>query len=228
MKDIIVWAVHTPTGIIGLVAAAIALFAKKGSPLHRKAGTWFTGSMLIILFSGFVAAYLKSSIGDMFLSAAVTYTVFTAWLTAHHGKNEIGWLEKVALAWVVALALVAFFISLGWGEVQIPSAYLFWAGFAVLCAAGDVRNLYRSGLPGIQRIIRHVWRVGFTLLWAALAFTDKIVKTLGSNVKEMPEQQMMLIAAVPTILILLTTLYWITNILFFSRRKFASYGDRAG
>jgi hypothetical protein len=224
MKEIIVWVIHTPAGTIGLIAAVVALFASKGTELHRKAGNYFTVSMLIMLISGFVAALLKESTEDMFLSAAVMYTVFTAWLTMHHKINETGFLEHVALAWIVVIAIAAFFISSGWREVNAPNAYLFWAGFAVLCAIGDVRNLYWAGLSGIQRVIRHVWRIGFSFLWAALAFTDKIVKILGSNVKELPVEQVLYIVAPPTMLILIVILYWIINILFFSRKRFASYG----
>ena len=226
MKEIVVWLIHTPAGTIGLVAAAVAMFAKKGATIHRQAGTCFTVSMLIMLISGFVAAVLKESPGDMFLSAVVLYTVFTAWLTAHHKKNETGFLEQVALVWILSVAIAAFLMSSGWREVGTPNPYLFWAGFAVFCAIGDVCNLYRAGLSGIQRVIRHVWRIGFSLIWAALAFTDKIVKILGSNVRELPDEQLLFIVAVPTMLILTTILYWITNILFFSRKKFASYGDQ--
>lgn len=225
MKDIIVWAIHAPAGTIGLVTATVALSTQKGSALHRKAGTCFTISMMVMLVSGFVVAFLKESTGDMFLSIVVIYTVFTAWLAAHHRKSGTFLLEYIALLWIVAISIVALFISVGWRGVDVPDAYLFWAGFAVLCALGDVRNLYQSGLPGIQRVIRHVWRVGFSLIWAGLAFTDKIVKMLGSNVKEMPEEQLILIVAVPTMLILITILYWITNILFFSRERFSGYGE---
>ena len=225
MKDLIVWLLHTPAGTIGLVAATVALSTKKGTTLHRKAGRCFTIAMLLMLITGFVAALLKESIDDMFLSAVVIYTVFTAWLTAHHKKNETGLLEYVALIWIVAIAIAAFFISAGWGGANVPpNAYLFWAGFAVLCAIGDVRNLFRSGLSGIQRVIRHIWRIGFSLIWAALAFTDKIVKILGSNIKELPEEQLLYIVAVPTMIILITILFWIINVLFFSRKKFAGYG----
>lgn len=225
MKDLIVWIIHTPAGTIGLVAAAVALFAKKGGAFHRKAGTCFTISMLIMLISGFVAAVLKESTDDMFLSAVVMYTVFTAWLTAHHKKDEIGLLEQGALVWILAVAIAALFMSASWRGVGTPNAYPFWAGFAVFCAIGDVYNLYRSGLSGSQRVIRHVWRIGFSLIWAALALTDKIVKILGSNMKELPQEQLTYIIALPTLLILITIVYWIMNIVFFSRKKFASYGD---
>lgn len=225
MKEIVVWLIHTPAGTIGLVAATVALSAKKGAALHRKAGTYFTISMLVMLISGFAAALLKESTDDMFLSAVVIYTVFSAWLTVHHKKNETGFLEQVALVWIIAVAIAAMFISAGLGDVSNSTIYLFWASFAFLCAIGDVRNLNRAGLSGIQRVIRHVWRIGFSLIWAALALTDKIIKMRGSNIKELPEEQLPYVIAAPTMLILIIILYWIIKILFFSRNKFASYGD---
>lgn len=220
MKEIIVWLIHTAAGTIGLVAATVALFAKKGTALHRKAGNYFTISMLIMLSSGFVAALLKESVDDMFLSVVVMYTVFTAWLTAHRKIGESGFLEYSALVWIVVIAIAACFVNPSWGDIRNPTIYPYWAGFAILCAMGDVHNLFRSGLSGIQRVIRHVWRIGFSLVWAALAFSDKIIKIQGSTIEDSPY-----IVAIPAILILLTMLYWIINILFFSRVRFASYGE---
>lgn len=216
MKDIVVWAIHAPAGTVVLVSAVVAMFVEKGSAIHRKAGSYFTVSMMIMLVSGIAAAYLKESIDDMMLGAFVTYTVITAWLAVHHKKNETGLPEVVALIWVVSFATIAFSISLGWREVETPFAYQIWGGLAILCALADIRNLCQSGLSGTQRIIRHVWRIGFSLVWAALAFTDKIVKMLGANLKSMQEEQLLLIVAIPTMLILITTLYWIVKILFFS------------
>ena len=229
MKDIIVWAIHAPAGTLALVTAVVAMCAKKGSALHRKAGSCFTASMMVMLVSGIAAAYLKDSIDDMMLGAIVLYTLFSAWLAVHHKKNETGVLEGIALVWVVGFAITAFSISTGWREADVPPlAYLIWGGFAILCALGDIRNLYQSGLSGTQRIIRHVWRIGFSLVWAALAFTDKIVKMLGANLKSMQEEQLLLIVAVPTILILITILYWIAKILIFSRSRFVGYGEPTG
>lgn len=228
MQDIIIWAIHTPAGTIVLVTAVFAMFAKKGGALHRKAGSYFTVSMMVMLVSGIAAAYLKNSIDDMMLGVIVMYTVFTAWLAAHHRKNETGLLEVTALIWVVGFAITAFSISMGWREVEAPFAYMIWGGLAVLCALGDIRNLYHLGLSGTQRIIRHVWRIGFSLVWAALAFTDKIVKIMGANLKSMQGEQLLIIVAVPTMLILISILYWITKILFFPRDEFARYGEPTG
>lgn len=224
MKDIIVWAIHAPAGTLVLVTAVFAMFAEKGSVLHRKAGSCFTLSMMVMLVSGVAAAYLKSSIDDMMLGAIVIYTVFTAWLAVYHKKNETGLLEVTALIWVVGFAITAFSMSIGWREVEARFAYLIWGVLAALCALGDIRNIYQSGLSGSQRIIRHVWRIGFSVVWAALAFTDKIVKMMGANLKSMQEEQLLLIVAIPAMLILIITVYWVSKILFFSREKFARYG----
>ena len=223
MKDIIVWAIHTPAGTLVLVTAVVAMFAGKGSALHRKAGSCFTLFMMIMLVSGVAAAFLKESVDDVMLGAIVMYTVFTAWLAARHKKDETGLMEVIALGWVLGFAVTALFISAGWREVAAPTAYLIWAAFAVLCALGDMRNLYHSGLTGAQRVVRHVWRIGFSLVWAALAFTDKIVKMLGANIKSMPHDQVLLIVALPTLLILGTVLYWISNIVFFPNRIFREH-----
>ncbi|MGR6874010.1 hypothetical protein ACU6U9_17250 [Pseudomonas sp. HK3] len=228
MKDIIAWAVHTPAGTIALIAAVLAMFAKKGSARHKKAGSWFTVSMVVMLVSAIAVAYLKNSIDDMMLGAIVLYTVFTAWLTVHHKKNETGLMEVTALIWVIGFAITAFFISIGSHEVQAPTAYLVWGGLSILLALGDTRNLYHSGLSGTQRIIRHVWRIGFSLAWAALAFTDKIVKMMGTNIKSMQGEQLLLIVGIPTMLILITILYWITKILFFSNDRFSHYDEPTG
>jgi len=224
MKELIVWLVHTPAGIIGLVAAGVALSTEKGSATHKKAGVVFTASMLVMLISGFVTALLIKYVDDAFLSAVVSYTVFTAWLTAHRKKAETGLLEYVALGWIILVGLAAFIININWREGGFPNIYLFWVSFAVICVIGDIRNLRRMDLTGVQRILRHVWRMCFSLLWAALALTDKIVKMLGSNVEELPEQQLAFVSAAPVMFILAITVYWITKILFSSRSKFAGLG----
>ena len=218
MKDIIIWAIHTPAGTVAIISALTALFAKKGTPLHRKAGTYFTISMLIMLVSGSVAAILKESFDEIFLGGVVIYSVFTAWLTVYHKKGETDFLEKIALVWIVLIAIAAYFANPSWGDIRNPDTYSLWIGLAICFAIGDVRNLLQSGLSGSQRIIRHVLRIGFSLLWAALAFVDKIIKLQGITIEDMPY-----IALIPAILILLITVYWIVKILFLSNKKFAKY-----
>lgn len=225
MKEIIVWVIHTPAGMIGLVAAFVALFANKGGELHKKAGVCFTVSMLIMLVSGFIAATLKESIDDMLLSLLVIYTIFTAWLTAHHKTNEINFLEYTALVWIVFVAITVLFITSNTIEVDVEVNYTYWAVFAIFCAIGDIHNIYTSGLSGPQRIIRHIWRMGFSLIWAVLALVDKIIKIQGANIKDMSEEQLIYIIGVPVIFILTIIIYWIGRIWLFSNKEFIRFSN---
>jgi len=179
-----------------------------------------------MLIAGFVAAIIKESPGDILLSAVVMYTVFTAWLTVQRKIGETGFLERAAITWIIGVAIAAFVLSTDRNEAGTPGLYAFWTAFAVFCAIGDLRNLRRTGLTSIQRIIRHVWRIGFSLVWTALALTDKIVKAQGYNVKEMPVDKLFYIVGIPTMLTLTITMYWIMNILYFSRKKFSRYGGQ--
>ena len=139
MKEIIVWAIHAPAGTLALVTAVVAMCAKKGSTLHRKAGSCFTASMMVMLVSGIAAAYLKDSIDDMMLGAIVLYTSFTAWFAVHHKKNETGVLEEPALVWVVGFAITAFSISTGWREADVPPlAYVIWGRLLARSPAASV------------------------------------------------------------------------------------------
>jgi len=208
MKDIIVWLIHTPAGIIAILCALISMHSQKGSDLHRKVGRYFTISMLIMLFSGTIAATLKNSLNDIFLGILVFYTVFTAWLTTHHKKGEITVLEYLALIWIVIIGITAYFAN------RNHETFLLWMILAIFFVIGDLRNILQKGLNETQRLVRHVWRIGFSLAWAGLALTDKMIKILGGSVEEKPY-----IAIFPVTVILAITFYWIKNILFSLDKK---------
>lgn len=212
MQDLVVWLIHTPAGVVALLSAIAAFVYPKGSSIHRRVGKYFTISMLIMLVSGGVAGYLKESPDDVFLSLVVFYAVFTAWLTVFHKKGDTGLYEYVALAWIVVLGIVAFNIDPA--KVRAPDIYPFWVGLAAFFAIGDIRNLYQRGLSGSQRIARHVWRMSFSLIWAALAFGDKIIKMLDSTIEQMPY-----VVAAPALLVLVLMLYWLHRVIF-SRKPF--------
>jgi len=223
VNEITVWLIHAPAGTIALIAATRALFAEKGAAKHRKAGAVFTVSMAIMLLSGFVLAALKESVEDMFLSAVVLYTVATAWLSAHRTYERSGYLEFVALAWISAVAIIALAMYLDPNNSVVRGRYLFWLVIAVFCVLGDLRNLFVGGLTGAQRLLRHVWRLGFSVGWSMLAVTDKALKIAGYSVEELPESLLLYVLAVTTAPIVILTAYWIIHIRFFSGQKYESY-----
>ncbi len=207
MKDLVVWLIHFPTGSVALFAAIAAFYFPKGSAKHKKAGRVFTIAMLIMLISGGIAGALKGSPEDVFLAALVIYTVFTAWLAVHHRQPEIGLLEYLALAYIVIFGLAALSIDPEWDAVTEPGVFIFNAILALIFAVGDVRNILCKDMKQSHRLARHIWRISFSVLWAALAFVDKIIKMLDSNIEQMPY-----LAALPAILVLCILVYWLLRI----------------
>jgi len=207
VKELIVWLIHFPTGTAGMLAAFAALYYPKGSAKHKKAGQVFIIAMVIMLISGGIAGALKGSADDTFLAALVLYTVFTAWLTVRHRQPLIGLLEYLALAYIVMFGLAALTINLEWEMVREPGVYTFDATLALLFAVGDIRNILLKGMKRTHRLARHIWRISFSLVWAALAFSDKIIKMLDSTIDQMPY-----VAAIPATLVLCIMFYWLFKV----------------
>ena len=207
MKELIVWFVHFPTGTVALLAAIAAFYYPKGSSKHKKAGQVFIIAMLIMLISGGIAGALKESPEDVFLAALVFYTVFTAWLTVRHRQAVIGVLEYLALAYIIIFGLAALSINPEWDKVSEPRVYTFDAILALLFAVGDIRNILLKGMNPTYRLARHIWRISFSLVWAALAFGDKIIKMLDSTIDQMPY-----VVVIPATLVLCIMLYWLYRV----------------
>ncbi len=207
MKELVVWLIHFPTGSVALFAALAAFYFPKGTAEHKKAGRVFTIAMLIMLISGGIAGALKGSLEDVFLAALVFYTVFTAWLTVQHQQPVIGLLEYLSLAYIVMFGLAALSIDPEWEIVKEPSVFTFNAILALLFAVGDLRNVLCKDMKKSHRLARHIWRISFSLVWAVLAFADKIIKILDSTIYEMP-----FLAAFPAILVFLMMMYWLLRI----------------
>ena len=207
MKELVVWLIHFPTGSVAILAAIAAFYFPKGSPKHKKAGQVFTIAMIIMLISGGIAGALKGSIENVFLAALVFYTVFTAWLTVRHRQPVIGILEYLALAYIVIFGLAALSINPEWDKVKEPGVYIFDAIMALMFAVGDIRNILLKGMSHAHRLARHIWRISFSLVWAALAFGDKIIKMLDSTIDQMPY-----VLVIPATLVLCIMFYWLFRV----------------
>ena len=207
LKELVVWLIHFPTGTVAILAAIAAFYYPKGSSKHKKAGQVFTVAMLIMLTSGGIAGALKGSAENVFLAALVFYTVFTAWLTGRHRQPVIGILEYLALTYIVIFGLAALSVNPEWDKVKEPGILTFNAILALIFAIGDIRNILLKGMNHTHRLARHIWRISFSLVWAALAFGDKIIKMLDSTIDQMPYM-----VVIPAILVLCIMFYWLFRI----------------
>jgi hypothetical protein len=176
--------VHICAGTVGLLAGTAAMSFRKGSPRHVLAGRVFVASMLTM---SAVAVYLAivrhqpSNIGGGILTF---YLIGTAWLTARRRDGETSIFDWAALliplwagigGWVNGFEAVH---SPTGSKYGVPAGMHFFIGFRdAACCRGDVSMLVRGGVFGVQRIVRHLWRMCFGLFIATGAiFWDRAAR----------------------------------------------------
>ncbi len=72
-----IW-VHVSTGLLALIAGALALYSRKGLALHRQSGRVFVGAMLLMTSSAAViAAFLRPNPGNVIAGTLTAYLVLT-------------------------------------------------------------------------------------------------------------------------------------------------------
>ena len=164
---------HIVGGTIALASGLVAAFARKGGRLHRRAGTVFAVSMLVMAtFAAYLAVAVPGQIVNLFIGTFAFYLVATAWITARRKEGTSGLSEKIALLASICLcapfAILAFQLAAGLppsfksnvpfeGPVLI-AIYVFTSVIA-LAAFGDIKVVLAGGISGTPRIARHLWRM---------------------------------------------------------------------
>ncbi len=161
-------ALHICGGTVGTLSGFVAVAFRKGSRRHAIAGKVFVISMIALAASGAFMAMMKFQPGNILGGTLTFYLVLTAWLTAKHRHGEKGVADWVAL--LIAICVAAFEMTFaiqaatsptGHRYGYPPAPYLMFGTVALLAVAGDMRMLLSRGIPGTQRIARHLWRMCF-------------------------------------------------------------------
>ena len=215
--------VHIAAGLLALAAGFVALFARKGSPLHRRAGTVFVGAMLVMSSTGaLMAVFIKPNPVNVMAGSITFYMVCTAWLAV---KRTVAESRRLLTGFMVAaLALSAFAWSLVFQAMGHPRGLVGgvpWpplAMFGVAALAGgllDARLLRAGHIEGAHRLARHLWRMGFAMSIATMSFF------LGQP-KVFPDflRQNMGLRAIPVLLVLGVVVFWSVKV-FRKRRRAA-------
>jgi hypothetical protein len=185
--------IHIAGGAIGLVSGTIAVVARKGGYLHRKAGTVFVGSMWVMAtFAIYLGFAMPGQTLNVFIGAFALYLVTTAWMTVRRKGDSAGVFEKAAL--VVAFCLGATFAILTFqlitglptfftGAITFkgPIVIAIYSFTTILAIAviGDARVVFTGRLTGASRISRHLWRMCLGLsLAAGSGFTNGLARFL--------------------------------------------------
>jgi len=169
---------HVSSACVGLMAGFMAMMFRKGSGLHGAAGTIFFVSMLGMGGGGAtIAAFLRPNAGNVMGGLFVIYLVSTAWIAAKRKEWKIGVIDFGSL--VFALAIASAHSVFGYQAVVSPTGlkdgyppplYFIFGSIAMLFAVSDFRLIARGGVSGSQRIVRHLWRMSFALLFATASF----------------------------------------------------------
>jgi len=175
LHDAIMW-VHIAGGTLALASGAMAAAARKGSDLHSSAGTAFVISMLVLgVTASILEPFRTPEPGSPVGGIMVCYFVATAWMTARRRDGRPGAFEKIACAFILAIA--ALIIGAGFKEalspteqVPGPGALFGVGGFCLLAGVLDLNFILRGKLSGAQRISRHVWRMCFAFFVATGSF----------------------------------------------------------
>ncbi len=207
--------VHSLVGTALFCVGFIALVSKKGSRLHRVAGSFFTLFMLIMGFIVLLSVWLEpatiSNLGILFV-VFICYLAITAWATVRPLASLAS--DKIKyVAPIVALCVFLMGLKMGIGELDrqiidpaLPpvGAYFFFSALAFIAMLLDINHLRVGGVKGKHKLARHLWRMTCAMFFA----TSTLFTGPGSVV--FPESIRGHFAlVVPQSLVILIALYWI-------------------
>ena len=212
-----IYLTHIVAGAVGLATGYLALYAVKGATLHRRSGMIFVVAMLTMCTAGMVLAATRGGVwtGVNFRAGLLTaYLVFTSLTTVRPLANggriiDIG--AMLVAFGVGAMSLTLGVEALGNGGTRngVPAFPFFLFGIVGLVAgAGDARVLRSGALRGTMRLTRHLWRMSFALLIAAMSFFLGQAKVFPQPMRIYP------LLALPVLAVLVTMLYWLWRVRF--------------
>jgi hypothetical protein len=208
--------VHIIAGLLSIASGALALFAAKGSPLHRRSGLLFVVAMLTMTSSAvLMAAFTCPNMGNVTAGLLTFYLVGTALLTVRplpHARGLLAGLMLIgATAGVLGLRLGIDAMHSVKPTDSIPWPPLLMFGIAgLLGTLLDARLLLGHGIQGAHRLARHLWRMTFAM-WIATTsfflgqarFLPEAVRSTGLNL-------------IPVLVVTVLLFYWLVRVL---RRK---------
>lgn len=207
---------HVAAGTIAVLTGATALFARKGSRLHRAGGNLFFVFMLISAGVGAYRAWHKPEMITVLAGVFTCYLVATSWATIMRKKGERD--AFAALALPVGLAIAAAGALSGY-EAQASAGglkdgypaepYFFFGGLALFAALADASVLLRGAVGAAHRIARHLWRMCFALFIAAGSlFTGPGASAFPEEIRGSP------LLSAPELIVLAAMLFWLVRVLF--------------
>jgi uncharacterized membrane protein len=210
--------IHIAAGGMAMVLGAVALTAKKGGLIHRRAGLLFVAAMSVMAVTAAMLG-IRNGTADANVGAALmtAYFVGTAVTTVRATTRSTTYINAAAL--VLALGLAALIVVGGINDINSPELSsggvprrtigvmsLIIATVLLLGAVGDIRIMRFGPLRGGPRLARHVWRMCFALFIAAGSFfsiRERVATILPAPFTSGPMR------ALPILLLFGAMFYWL-------------------
>ena len=208
------YAIHILAGVLGLATGFVALWATKGARLHRRAGMAFVYAMLATTLVGMTISAVRGVAPAVNIPAAAltAYLVVTGLTTVRPPSAGASGLSLGALLVVVPVTLANLWfgieaIDAGGKRNGIPAfPFVLFAVIGTLAAVGDLRVIRGGVLRGAPRLARHLWRMCFAMLIAALSFFIGQAKVFPKPIRIFP------LLVLPVLAVLVTMLYWLWRV----------------
>ncbi|MEH8018616.1 hypothetical protein MN202_15335 [Rheinheimera muenzenbergensis] len=204
---------HILTGTVALVSGTLSFAVMKGGNLHRKFGLTFVLSMIVMTTSGALLAFISKETLNMVAGLVTFYLVTTAFLTVHPPKQHARIVHSVLMMLGFAIGIYAIYTGLTLlhnGKTSIDGqpiqVIMVFGSISLLAAISDIRLMTQERLSRKSQLVRHVWRIGFTLFIATASFF------LGQSqvIPEVIRHGVTL--AAPVLLVLCLTTYWLVRV----------------
>lgn len=206
--------VHITAGSLALISGFAALYLTKGAALHRRLGMVFVYSMLTMCTGGIVLAIVRNAGPEINIPAALITAslVVTALTTVRPPTPATRWINLAATVATLSVALINARYAIGafthggkWhGFPAFP--FVLFGSIGLLATAGDIRIMRSGPLRGARRIARHLWRMSFALLIAALSFFIGQAKVIPKPIRILP------LLAMPLVVVIVTMFYWLWRV----------------
>ncbi len=210
---------HIVAGSTALASGAVALYALKGTRLHRTSGMFFVLAMLVMSASGAVMAVVKPEMVSVIAGILTFYLVITGLLTVRRPTGP-RWIDFGGM--LVALTIGIAGIYFGFEALNSPTGtkdgfpappYFIFGVVALVAGLLDIRMLRARGIQGAQRLARHLWRMCFALCIATASLFLGQPQVFPEPIRIIP------VLAIPVVLVLLLMLYWLARVLFMHRYR---------
>ena len=198
--------VHVVAGSIAIVAGLVALYSLKGMALHRRSGTVFAYTMLVMSLSGAVMAVGRAGAAVNIPAGLVTaYLVATSLSTVRAPFAGSRRFDQGAMVAAFAFGLISIVLAISGAGARsggLTFPLLMFGVIATLAGVGDLRMIRAGGLKGSARLRRHLWRMCTALFIAAASFF------LGP-VRRIPEPLRIPPLRLLPLLVLVTMAFWL-------------------